>query len=209
LEDPVLTSRYGGWLCLDFANIVEGRNTPRPEEHLHTYQELVWWAADTGVLDGPRAARLRERAAADPGAAAQRLAAAIELREAVFRTFRAAATGVRPPDPDLATIQSRYADALRQGRLDWSGEQPRWIWPGDDLDQPAWAVAVSAVELATRGPLHRVKVCAADEGCAGLFVDTTKNNSRRWCDMAGCGNEVKFRRQTERRRAARRRSNAR
>jgi predicted RNA-binding Zn ribbon-like protein len=69
-------------------------------------------------------------------------------------------------------------------------------------------VAVSAVEVATHGPLHRVKVCAADEGCAGMLVDTTKNNSRRWCEMAGCGNAVKFRRQTARRRAARRRTHA-
>lgn len=202
----MLTSRWGGWLCLDFANIVDARNTPQPEEHLHTYQELIWWAADAGVVDGERAGRLYERAAADPEAAEQRLAAAIELREAVFRTFRAAAQGAPPPATDLAAIRTWYADAIRCARLDWTGEQPRWAWDADDLDQPTWAVAVSAVELATHGPLHRVKVCAADEGCAGLFVDTTKNNSRRWCEMASCGNEAKFRRQTASRRAARRRT---
>lgn len=200
----MLTSRYAGWLCLDFANIVEARATPRPEEHLHTYQELVWWAADTGVLDQQRAVRLREQAAAEPTAAAQALAAAIELREAVFRTFHAAATGARPAATDLATITARYAEAMRNAHLDWAAGRPTWSWDADALDQPAWAVAVSAVELATHGPLHRVKTCAADEGCAALFVDTTKNNSRRWCEMASCGNETKFRRQTARRRAARR-----
>ncbi|GAA4468806.1 CGNR zinc finger domain-containing protein [Phytohabitans houttuyneae] len=201
----MLTSRWGGWLCLDFANIVEARAAAAPEEHLHTYGELLWWGADTGVLDEERAARLGELADAKPRAAAAALDRAIHLREGVFRTFHHAARALPPPADDLAAIHDRYADGIRHAELDWTREPPAWTWADAHLDQPAWAVAASAVELATHGPLHRVKTCAAEEGCAGLFVDTTKNNSRRWCEMEGCGNEVKFRRQTDRRRAARRR----
>ncbi len=201
----MLTSRWGGWLCLDFANIVEARATPAPQEHLHTYEELLWWATDTGILGQDRAAQLRRLATARPRAAAEQLAAAIELREAIFQSFHSVATGASPPPAALATIDDRFADAIRHARLDWTRARPGWVWDEAHLDQPAWAIAASAIELATHGPLHRVKTCAAQEGCAGLFVDTTKNNSRRWCTMEGCGNEVKFRRQTARRRDARRR----
>lgn len=34
--------------------------------------------------------------------------------------------------------------------------------------------------------LSRVKLCGG-EGCEALFIDESKNKSRRWCDMAHCG----------------------
>ena len=34
--------------------------------------------------------------------------------------------------------------------------------------------------------LSRVKLCEG-EGCEALFIDESKNKSRRWCDMAHCG----------------------
>jgi predicted RNA-binding Zn ribbon-like protein len=64
-----------------------------------------------------------------------------------------------------------------------------------------WPVVRSAVELATAGPLERVKQCPAPEGCGWLFLDTTKNRIRRWCSMDECGGQAKARRQTARRRA--------
>jgi len=36
-------------------------------------------------------------------------------------------------------------------------------------------------------------MCAADD-CAWVFLDTSKNHSRRWCDMKACGNRAKARR---------------
>ena len=64
------------------------------------------------------------------------------------------------------------------------------------------AVARSAVELATGSLLGRVKACASQDGCQYLFVDTSKNGSRR-CSMTDCGNQAKSKRLTERRRASR------
>jgi predicted RNA-binding Zn ribbon-like protein len=54
-------------------------------------------------------------------------------------------------------------------------------------------------------PLHRVKGC---DDCRCAFVDTTKNNSRRWCSIDECGKEAKMARYIAKRatrtRAARR-----
>jgi predicted RNA-binding Zn ribbon-like protein len=74
------------------------------------------------------------------------------------------------------------------------GEQYVWGWDAADaLDAPLWAVARDAGELLTKGPLERLTECASDT-CGWYFLDTTKNHSRRWCDMKGCGNRDKVRR---------------
>ena len=39
----------------------------------------------------------------------------------------------------------------------------------------------------------RVRICEAPD-CEWLFYDTSKNRSRRWCDMRQCGNRMKARR---------------
>ena len=68
----------------------------------------------------------------------------------------------------------------------------RLSWPGDrTLRTLRWEVATSAVDLLTAGRLDRVGECPA---CGWLFLDTSKNRSRRWCSMATCGGRDKARR---------------
>jgi predicted RNA-binding Zn ribbon-like protein len=199
-----LPELYAGALCLDFANTVDARALPQVEEHLFSYADLLGWARYAGLTDARTTARLDRLAADDPAAAAAVFDTAIELREAVFRTFAALAGGSSPAQRDLDVVQHGYAAAMAAARL--SPQQPTgfgWEWDHDDLGRAWWPVAHSAVELLTTAPLDRVKVCASDEGCAGLFLDTSKNRSRRWCSMRACGVEVKVQRQTARRRAAR------
>ena len=56
-----------------------------------------------------------------------------------------------------------------------------------------WPVVWSAVRLLSSPELASVRKCAAP-GCGWLFVDGTKNGSRRWCSMSVCGNRDKVRR---------------
>ena len=84
-----------------------------------------------------------------------------------------------------------------------SGGRFEWSWPGAplDLDRVSWWVARSAAELLTSPNLTFVRECASYD-CGWLFMDTTKNRSRRWCNMSTCGNRAKGRRHYERRKAA-------
>ena len=61
-----------------------------------------------------------------------------------------------------------------------------------DLAQPLWPVVRSAADLLTGSSLERVKRCPG-EGCGWLFLDTSRNGSRRWCDMSSCGNRARVR----------------
>ena len=201
VESPV-PELYGGLLCLDFANSADARGTPEIEENLFGYGDLLRWARFAGLIDAGDADRLQRRAAADPAAATAVYDATIELREAIFRVFAGAARGTAAASDDLAVIQRAYASAMSAARLTPTGTGFDWQWDDLEPDRPWWPVARSAVDLLTAGPLDRVKVCASQEGCAGLFLDTSKNRSRRWCDMRDCGNRAKVRRHRQRSRGA-------
>jgi predicted RNA-binding Zn ribbon-like protein len=185
----------GGALCLDLANSVDGRVLEEPLDYLATYADLVDWVTRAGGLSSAESDALLALADVDPDAAAAELVRARALREAVFALFYRRAS-------DAAPVQDAYTEALRHGRLEPGDAGMRWAWD-PDLRLPRWLVAQSAIELATSSSLGRVKACASQDGCQYLFVDTSKNGSRRWCSMNDCGNQAKSKRLTERRRASR------
>ncbi len=41
-------------------------------------------------------------------------------------------------------------------------------------------------EILVTVELERVKKCAGED-CDALYIDESKNKSRKWCDMAHCG----------------------
>lgn len=185
----------GGDLALDFANTVEGsRDGEFGPETLTDYGELVAWAAYAGVIDEPLAARL---AHADQGDAV--LARAHALRAAVFTVFRALATGERPPPGALAVLAAEHAAAAVHARIEPAGAGLDFAWDGEPPDRLLWPLAQAAVDLLRSGPLDRVKLC--DE-CSWLFVDASRNRSRRWCSMNECGGRLKMRRYRARRATA-------
>jgi predicted RNA-binding Zn ribbon-like protein len=61
-------------------------------------------------------------------------------------------------------------------------------------------LAQAASELMASTALDRLRACGS-ETCRWLFLDTSKNHTRRWCDMKICGNRMKARRFSARRRA--------
>jgi predicted RNA-binding Zn ribbon-like protein len=65
-------------------------------------------------------------------------------------------------------------------------------------------IVEAALDVLLTADLSRVHRCpVAEGGCGWLFLDQSRNGSRRWCRMADCGATAKARRLTERRRAAR------
>ncbi len=189
---------FGGAASLDFANTVDGRGTEQPVDYLPTYAELAAWSAYIGLIDTADAERL------DRHDAPATLRTALSLREAVFQVFRAIGQGRPAPDAALDEVRQRYAESTAAARLAPDGAGAfTWQFEGDDPDRAWWPIAVDAVRLLTGGPLDRIKVCAAEAGCVGLFLDTSKNRSRRWCTMDGCGVEAKVKRQATRRRGGR------
>src|SRR3989442_12945141 len=107
----------GGEPCLDFTNTVGGDRRIDPSEHLHGYADLVAWARQGELLSPAQGRALQLRAQREPVAAAEALAAAVELREALFEIFFALAEGKRPSPQHLEVLNRALADGLPHRRV--------------------------------------------------------------------------------------------
>jgi|SRR5688500_519542 len=192
--DPAVFEFVGGAVCLDLVNTGSRRSAGPFRERLVDYERLLEWAELAGAIEPEEAVALRRRARAEPARAAEVLERARELREAVYRTFCACCQSDAPRAADLATISRAYADASAHRALKTGADRIDFEWTSaDSLDRPLWPVALSAAELLVSDQRARVKECVSDN-CNWLFLDVSKNKSRRWCEMRDCGNRAKARR---------------
>jgi predicted RNA-binding Zn ribbon-like protein len=202
LPNPAIlgSKAAAGELCLDFTNTVEWHASNHPEERLITYVDLVTWSGRAGLLTKIDSRRLLREAARRPRAAAATLKRAIRMREAIYRIAVGLVRKRPPASSDIAMLNRALASALPHLRLRRRGAELVWIWEGSEqaLDRMLWPILRSAAGLFTSDRRHRVGQCADDRGCGWLFVDRTKNRSRRWCFMEDCGNRAKARRHYER-----------
>jgi len=184
-----------GWLGLDFANTVEWHASRQPEEQLNSYADLVAWARSVGLINEAAADRLLQAADRRPAEAAAVLEKAIALREAIYHIISNQASGYPPHPNDLALLNAALAQAHRRLRLVADEAGFSWTWAGDpdELDYLLWPVARSAADLLVSPDLERVGVCADERGCGWLFIDSSKNHSRRYCGT-GCLNRAKQKR---------------
>lgn len=192
-----------GAACLDFANTVGWRLTDSPGEYLGSYADVLAWGGQAGVLGPDEKRALSRRAALEPEGARAALGRAIALREAVYGAFSAAISGRRPGEDDLSVLNRELSRALGRARLvGLEGGACGWGWDEEDgdegggpaFDRPLWPVARSAAELlVASSALGRVRVCAG-ERCGWMFVDASRNASRKWCDSGDCGNRERVRR---------------
>ncbi|MCZ2523227.1 MULTISPECIES: CGNR zinc finger domain-containing protein [Streptomyces] len=154
-------------LCLDLLNTrwIDGGTR---HDLLRDTDGLGLWLAGRGLAD-----------AATPAA----LEAALHAREAL----EAAVTD--PRDPRARELLNAV---LAHGRVRRSlgpdgpvehaeADDPAW--------RPAWLAADDYLHLLRTAP-DRIRACANDD-CILHFYDVSKNGTRRWCSMAGCGNRAK------------------
>ena len=192
-----------GKLCLEFANTADWHAADEPVENLVSYDALVDWATRVGIRNEESGRELKALAAKRPALAAQILAWAIELREAIYRIFAAIDAHEKPNAADLTLLNEALPRAYTLPEIVDTGSDYGWRWRGDEsgLDGILWPILRSAARLLTEGEHNRIGQCADDRGCGYLFYDTSRNRSRRWCDMNSCGNRAKSQRHYARHRA--------
>ena len=181
-------------LCLDFVNTVNDRLIEQSHDLLGSYHDLVVWGQLAHVLTEDDEQQLRAEAERQPEKATEAFQRARMLREALFRMFRALSDGDSPEQSDLDVLNTELAEAMAQARIVYAEDGFVWDWAGleNALSSPLWPVARAAAELLTSEEWRKARMCAADD-CGWLFLDTSKNHSRRWCDMNTCGNRAKAR----------------
>jgi predicted RNA-binding Zn ribbon-like protein len=194
----------GNALCLDFANTVNARPTAQ-HDYLASYADLLAWSVYAGAFPASAVEPLQSWGSGPAAEAAVR--DAHRLRDSVYAVFSAIAADRRPERSEVERLSTAYAGALANARIaTGAGSLPgdggrayELTWPvrADQVTAPLWPVAHSAGELLLSGPLERVGECPS---CGWLFVDTSRNGTRRWCSMATCGSRDKMARYHRRRR---------
>ncbi len=184
----------GGHPAVDLANTLDWRfRDDGPEELLASYGDLLRFAVQSELVTAKQARQIT-RATPDHAAAAA-LVACRELREAVAEVLYAVVDDRTPAASQIKTLDRLFKEARGRQRLIWSGEGLRWDWPASECgpDLPGWILSLGAARLLASDEMGRVRACDNPE-CRWLFLDTTKNRTRRWCDMKICGNRMKARR---------------
>lgn len=184
----------GGVLALDFCNTASGRGTEGHREHLRSASDLIAWARHATVIDAGQEGALGRLCAA-PAFAEPFLARAIALRDAIYRLDAALARGLMPAQADIDAVAGTHAACLAKGRLTSNDGSFGWTWSVTEAPEEAvlGPITASAMMIVTAADRARLKQCAGHH-CGWLFLDTTKSNNRRWCEMEVCGNRAKQKR---------------
>jgi predicted RNA-binding Zn ribbon-like protein len=182
-------------LCLDYANSRSWRGSEVPTERLSNFADLLGWiAGPAGTDPGPlRPIEIWSRK--HPDEAADLFTEAIVARELVYRIFSAIAVGEPIKDRDFAALKTAIATA--PARKELVQVDGHYAWRIEDLrpSVPHLLAPIlwSAGDLLLNLERRRLRRCE-NEKCLWLFLDESKSGTRRWCDMASCGNRAKARR---------------
>jgi predicted RNA-binding Zn ribbon-like protein len=183
----------GGHLALDFVNTDVFSHSNPSTDILRSADEFQAWLSFAGSVG--------EVSTRAPASDRSVLPDAAALRAALRSIFEAVAADSAVEPEALAHLQTAYADAVRRATPRVDDRRLVWQPEGSSPRAALGVISRASVELLHDGSGHRVKACP---GCGFLFLDTTKNGSRRWCSMDDCGSLEKARRYVAKRAAHRR-----
>ncbi|MFZ0505644.1 MAG: ABATE domain-containing protein [Chthoniobacterales bacterium] len=198
-SDPDVEPSFGwigGVLCLDFTNTVGNHRASHPREKLASFKSLITWARQADILDDSASTEMLRQGAMVPAQAERLLHLAVDFREGLYRAFSDVSQGRQPSKCDLDVINGLLARTPITLQVAAEGERLVCFRTGCMLDEARLLgpVAWSAAELlGSNDSLSKVRQCAGEE-CGWLFLDLTKNHTRRWCDMDDCGSRAKAKR---------------
>lgn len=171
-------SVVAGNAALDFANTALAADGDPAGDVLADVETFLAWSRYVGL----GVARGTER---DRGA----LGELDRLRRATLTTALTIADRGDPPADAIDALRRIHAEGIRRAHAS-AAPSLEWSWPDQTpARQLAYLLADQAVELFRHGPLDRLKACPE---CRFVFLDASKNNSRRWCSMDDCGKRAKM-----------------
>lgn len=197
LPHPRLVDTNAGAPCLAFLNSTEHPGGFSQHDDLQPgYANVLSWAWASGVVDDATTRRLLAVARRHPRDASTVRRRIIEFRSAFYRLVTATIANDTPAPDDLALFEEELRETYAHARLAIADDAPgyAWAWPGEPrLESILWEIVRSAEDLLFSDRIDRLRQCAAED-CRKVFLDTSRNRSRRYCSTGGCGNRERVRR---------------
>ena len=187
---PIAAIRLdGGRLCLDFVNTIHDRYAVEAEDYIGQPERFIEWCVRAGAL------RSGERIAAPKGAG--RRAALMRkvrtLRHHLHALLASRIDGV-PPPADAVQCLDQWLHRAWASQLFGSDGQMHWRDDACDELLPLKRIALDALDLSSDPSVSQLRRCTNTSSCGWLFLDTSKNQRRRWCAMETCGTLFKMKR---------------
>ena len=184
---------HAGHPALELVNTLDLRFSANAKELIPAYSDLLRLTAQLRLLTADQARKLTRTI--DTKDAQRVLASTVELREALAAVLYGRIDGCKPPAAQVETLEKHFHAAALHRRLLAGNSHLVWTWSGAEqqAEIPLWKLAQAASDLLVSRDAQRIKDCG-DPTCRWLFLDLSKNHTRRWCDMKTCGNRMKARR---------------
>jgi predicted RNA-binding Zn ribbon-like protein len=183
----------GGHPALDFVNTVHTWTDADPRDYWSTPVELVAWHQHRGLITPATADAIGRLA---PAAARRLLGQARDARRRLHALFAGIAATGRADKGALGWLEEALGPAAGFRHLETSGGRVAWTVRADPASPASLLAPVlfAAAELLTTADFGRIRSCPPPDGCGWLFLDTSRNGRRVWCNMRACGNAAKVRR---------------
>lgn len=178
----------GGRPAIDLVNTVSWRGDPaRHEEHLCSSADALTWARRVHLLTPADLDTLARRCHREEHQARSLLGSLTATREVISRHL------IDPAAPELGPLGDLIGETLTHSTLTTphDGGPAAWTPPLDALT-PARLVALDLLDYLTH-PRGRLDTCD-DPACRWAFLDLSRQQNRRWCSSADCGNRARARR---------------
>jgi predicted RNA-binding Zn ribbon-like protein len=193
MSGPEPFKLYAGHPALELVNTLDLRFSAQTVDLIPTYKDLLRLTAQLQLLTVEQARKLGRTVSEED---AQRVVAStVELREALAAVLYGRIDGGKPPAAQIKILEQQFHAAGLHRRLLAGESHLEWSWSGVErqAEIPLWMLAQAASDLLFSSDAELVKDCG-DPTCRWLFLDVSKNHTRRWCDMKTCGNRMKARR---------------
>lgn len=165
--------------------------------------KLYQWAERVGLIGSGETEALIGLSYHDAADAEAWHRQVVDLRSLLRDMFTAVVQGVAIDRLSWSTFNAALRQALQGIEVQAGAHGYRWHFAAVERHPTGFLQPLikAAADLLVSGDLNRLKQCA-NPSCDWFFLDTSKNKSRRWCSMQGCGNRTKARRYQRKRKAS-------
>ena len=193
MSGPEPFKLHAGHPALELVNTLDLRFSAQAVDLIPTYKDLLRFATQLELLTAEQARKLGR--SVEEKEAHQVLASTVELRGALAAVLYGRIGGSKPPAAQIQVLERQFHLAAQHRRLLAGDAHLEWSWSGVErqAEIPLWMLAQAASDLLVSNEAELVKDCG-DPTCRWLFLDLSKNHTRRWCNMKTCGNRMKARR---------------
>ncbi|MBN2986687.1 hypothetical protein BFW88_09565 [Pseudomonas fluorescens] len=190
----------GGTRVLDFINTTNGRRPGSAlkvmEERLTSFQFFFEWALHASLICAQEFEAYKPMVFEASMSYQPDLEALIAFRECLYAAFYPLSLGQVAPDQALQRINLTFQQGVAWRVLRSVDGVPGWAWKSCASSHELTAMligrlAIEATQLLVSGNLRELKSCTATD-CDWLFLDSSKNKLRKWCQMSVCGSREKL-----------------